>query len=72
MTCKETIRMICQYLEGKLTQPVATAVQHHIGKCRNCRLVHETAKQTLEAYFDKDLAPNGRSHRAQAHHAKVA
>ena len=70
MTCKETIRIICEYLEGTLARPVATAVQHHITRCRNCRLVHETARQTLEAYFDKDVAL--RSHHAHPHHARVA
>ena len=68
MNCRETIRIICDYLEGKLAKPAAAAVQRHIGKCPDCRQVHETAKRTLEAYFDRDLVPQARS----SHHAKVA
>lgn len=69
MTCKDTIRVICEYLEGTLALSVAAAVQHHIGRCRNCKLVHEAAKQTLEAYFDRDFVPHRVSH---VHHVKVA
>jgi len=67
MSCRETIRIICDYLDGKLATPVAVSVQHHIAKCRNCRLIHETAKRTLEAYFDRDFVPQ-----AHSGHAKVA
>jgi len=52
MTCKETIRMICEYLEGRLSAPVVIAMRRHLSHCPNCRLVHEAARRTLEAYFD--------------------
>ena len=67
MTCKDTIRFICGYLEGTLAHPIAVAVQRHIDRCRNCKLVHETAKQTLEAYFDRDFVPH-----THHEHVKVA
>ena len=52
MTCKATIRMICEYLEGRLSPAVALAMRGHIERCTNCRLVLDAAQHTLEVYFD--------------------
>jgi hypothetical protein len=52
MTCRETVRLICEYLEGRLSPSVATAVSRHIDNCANCHLVLQAAQQTLDAYFD--------------------
>jgi predicted anti-sigma-YlaC factor YlaD len=54
MTCKATIRLICEYLEGRLTPPVASEVQGHLGHCNNCRVVFDAATRTLEVYFDRE------------------
>jgi hypothetical protein len=54
MTCKATIRMICEFLEGRLSAPVALAMRKHIDGCTNCRVVLEAAQRTLEVYFDHD------------------
>jgi putative zinc finger protein len=52
MTCRETVRLICEYLEGRLSPSVAAVVTSHIDRCSNCHLVLEAAQQTLDAYFD--------------------
>jgi anti-sigma factor RsiW len=52
MTCRETVRLICEYLEGRLSPAVASAVSRHIDCCSNCNLVLQAAQQTLDAYFD--------------------
>lgn len=52
MTCRETVRLICEYLEGRLSPGVATAVSRHVDDCANCHLVLQAAQQTLDAYFD--------------------
>ena len=52
MTCKATIRMICEYLEGRLSPPVAATMRAHLEGCTDCRLVLEAAQRTLEVYFD--------------------
>lgn len=52
MTCRETVRLICEYLEGRLSPGVAKAVSHHVDDCANCHLVLQAAQKTLEAYFD--------------------
>ena len=52
MTCRETVRLICEYLEGRLSPSVAAVVTGHIDGCSNCHLVLQAAQQTLDAYFD--------------------
>lgn len=66
MTCKATIRLICEYLEGRLSPEVASDVQHHLSQCSNCRTVFDGAALTLEVYFDREVEP------AQVDHTKVA
>ena len=66
MTCKATIRLICEYLEGRLTPDVAGEVQRHLVGCDNCRAVFDAAALTLEVYFDREVdAPT-------LHHSRVA
>lgn len=61
MTCRETVRLICEYLEGRLSSPVAAAVSCHIDRCSNCNLVLQAAQKTLDAYFDANPeAPKAR------------
>jgi len=52
MTCRETVRLICEYLEGRLSPGVATVVSRHLDRCSNCHLVLKAAEQTLDVYFD--------------------
>jgi anti-sigma factor RsiW len=52
MTCRETVRLICEYLEGRLSPGVAAVVSRHLGRCANCHLVLQAAQQTLDVYFD--------------------
>ena len=52
MTCRETVRLICEYLEGRLAPSVAAVVTRHLDRCANCHLVLQAAQQTLDVYFD--------------------
>lgn len=66
MTCKATIRLICEYLEGRLAPEVASDVQRHLGCCKNCLAVFDAAALTLEVYFDREVEP------AEPRHSRVA
>jgi predicted anti-sigma-YlaC factor YlaD len=57
MTCKATIRLICEYLEGRLTAEVAGEVQRHLSQCQHCRTIFDGAALTLEVYFDREVEP---------------
>jgi len=51
MSCRDTIHLICWYLEGKLSPSVSTDIEQHLGSCANCRVVLSAATSTLDQYF---------------------
>jgi predicted anti-sigma-YlaC factor YlaD len=57
MTCRATIRLICEYLEGRLAPEVAGEVQRHLSYCHDCRTIFDAAALTLEVYFDREVEP---------------
>jgi predicted anti-sigma-YlaC factor YlaD len=52
MSCRDTIHLICMYLEGKLSSPVQAEIENHLTSCADCRLVLEAATSTLDRYFN--------------------
>ena len=51
MSCRDTIHLICMYLEGKLSTSVQGEIEHHLRECSDCRLVLDAATTTLDRYF---------------------
>jgi putative zinc finger protein len=51
MSCRDTIHLICWYLEGRLPKAVGTEIEAHVANCSDCHLVLEAATNTLERYF---------------------
>jgi predicted anti-sigma-YlaC factor YlaD len=51
MSCRDTIHLICMYLEGKLSLGVQGEIEHHLQECSDCRLVLDAATTTLDRYF---------------------
>jgi hypothetical protein len=63
MSCRDTIHLICWYLEGRLSPPVATEIKRHLDSCTDCHMVLDAAMSTLDRYFtpikgsDEEPAP---------------
>jgi anti-sigma factor RsiW len=51
MSCKDTIHLICWYLEGKLSPAVEAEIERHLTECTDCHLVLDAANSTLDRYF---------------------
>ena len=51
MSCKDTIHLICWYLEGKLSPSVEKEIERHLSECSDCHLVLDAANSTLDRYF---------------------
>lgn len=60
MTCHDTTRLICDYLEGRLSPAVEDQITEHLCECQDCYRVFEAAEGTLETYF-------GAQHRVLPH-----
>ena len=56
MSCKDTIHLICWYLEGKLAPAVEHDIKEHLDECSNCQLVLTAATSTLSQYFESENA----------------
>ena len=57
MSCRDTIHLICWYLEGRLSQAVETEIRHHLENCSDCHLVLNAAVNTLDRYFTTERTP---------------
>ena len=51
MSCRDTIHLICWYLEGRLSPPVADEIKRHLDSCSDCHMVLDAAMSTLDRYF---------------------
>lgn len=56
MSCKDTIHLICWYLEGRLSTPVEDEIKRHLAACPDCHLVLDAAINTLDRYFTTERA----------------
>lgn len=66
MSCKDTIHLICWYLEGKLSPSVEAEIERHLTECSDCHLVLAAANSTLDRYFSSntDATPGGEGSKA--------
>ncbi len=56
MSCRDTIHLICWYLEGRLSEPVEDEIRSHLDTCSDCHLVLDAAVNTLDRYFSSEHA----------------
>jgi anti-sigma factor RsiW len=56
MSCKDTIHLICWYLEGRLSPAVEAEIESHLSACDDCRMVQEAATTTLDRDFGASSA----------------
>jgi len=56
MSCRDTIHLICWYLEGRLSPAVEAEIEVHLRKCDDCRMVQEAATTTLDREFGTSRA----------------
>ena len=69
MSCRDTIHLICWYLEGRLSSPVEGEIKRHLDGCSDCRMVLEAAVSTLERYFSSERASASGPSETEAHAA---
>jgi hypothetical protein len=56
MSCRDTIHLICWYLEGRLSPSVEGEIRDHLESCSDCHLVLDAAVNTLDRYFSSERA----------------
>jgi predicted anti-sigma-YlaC factor YlaD len=55
--CKDIVKELADYLDEDLDASLRDSIEAHLGKCKDCRLVVDTTKQTIQIYCNSEPAP---------------
>ncbi len=69
MNCRGLIREISDYLDGELGQEMLTEIELHLRDCKDCRLVVDTTRKTIEIYYNTQPLPLPNDVRERLHQA---
>lgn len=69
LNCHEVMKQLASFLESELDESLRLAIEEHLKGCRNCRLIVDTMRKTVEIYcdgklFELPLDVRGRLHEA--------
>jgi predicted anti-sigma-YlaC factor YlaD len=67
--CKTIITELADYLDEALDPTLRTQIEEHLGKCKDCRIVVDTCKQTIEIFCNSEPAQLPPSTRTKLHEA---
>ncbi len=48
--CQHLLQYLSDYFEGSLDPEFCTELERHISECRNCRVVVDTTRKTIDLY----------------------
>ena len=69
MKCKDIVKELADYLDEDLDSSLRASIEEHLGKCKDCRLVVDTTKQTIQIYCNSEPAPLPAETRSKLHDA---
>lgn len=69
MKCKEIVKELADYLDEDLDPTLKASIEEHLHKCKDCRLVVDTTKQTIQIYCNSEPAPLPKETRSRLHDA---
>ncbi len=55
MNCKDFLKELTDYLDGNISVTVREELDEHLHWCRDCHVVLNTTKKTIEIYRDNRL-----------------
>ena len=71
MKCKELISELANYFDEALDPCLRASIEQHLDKCKDCRIVVDTTKQTIQIYCNSEPAPLPLSTRQKLHEVLV-
>ena len=71
MKCKDIVKELADYLDEALDPCLRTSIEQHLGECKDCRVVVDTTKQTIDIFCNSEPAPLPPTTRARLHDALV-
>jgi len=71
VNCKGLINEISAYLDGELGQETLTEIEVHLNRCKDCRVIVDTTRKTIEIYYSTQPLPLPDDVRERLHAALV-
>ena len=71
MNCRGLIRELSDYLDGELGPEILADIELHLKRCKDCQLVVDTTRKTIEIYYNAQPLPLPDDVRARLHRALV-
>lgn len=69
MNCKGLIREISAYLDGELGSDTLAEIEGHLERCKDCRVIVDTTRKTIEIYYNTQPLPLPDDVRQRLHQA---
>jgi len=69
VNCKSMIVELTNYLDGALDAALFASIEQHLAKCKDCRLVVDTTKKTIQIFCNSEPAPLPPDIRQRLHEA---
>jgi anti-sigma factor RsiW len=57
VNCREVVRQLSDYLDGQLESALARKLELHLATCRDCRILVNTTRKTIEIYCNAEPLP---------------
>ena len=57
MKCKTMITELADYLDEATDLALRTEIEEHLVKCKDCRVVVDTCKKTIQIYCNSEPSP---------------
>lgn len=57
MKCKGLLSELADYLDEMLDPALRAEIEEHLAKCKNCRIVVNTTKKTIEIFCNSEPVP---------------
>jgi anti-sigma factor RsiW len=67
--CTEFLQELTDYLDGKISENLKIELDEHLHWCKECHVVMNTTKKTIEIYRDNELYELPESLRNRLHDA---
>ena len=53
--CKQLLGNLSDYIDGTIQAELCAEIEKHLKECKNCRIVVDTLRKTIELYEISDL-----------------
>ncbi|MFI5058618.1 MAG: anti-sigma factor family protein [Candidatus Acidiferrales bacterium] len=69
MNCKGVIRELSNYIDGDLDLAMKQELERHLGHCKDCTMIVDQTKKTVEIFCDSEPIALPSDMRARLHEA---